>query len=151
MEAKLENFIKDFVFHRVSEVVDLHLKTGVISIQHVSKKGSILLAKLWANILQHPPNYPPDEYPYKQQKNPKTGDDQLFLKAGGVIFTINMKNGALHMQGQYVLEWFCHNFGQLLENFDRRFADGWHYEPSLIEVIKVTRDREALGDYLTGE
>ena len=86
-EARLEKYIKDYVYDKTGESVYLHLEDA-ITISHITKRGSITLAILWANILQHPNNFPPEEYPYSKFYDTPTGGDRLVLKAEGVIFTV---------------------------------------------------------------
>ena len=87
-EARLEKYIKDYVYEKTGESVYLHLEDA-ITISHITKRGSITLAILWANILQHPNNYPPDSYRYNKFYDTPTAADRLLLKADDIIFTVS--------------------------------------------------------------
>ncbi len=129
--SQLEKYIKDFVFHRTAERVHLFLEED-ISVRHVRKKGSITLAMLWANVLQHPNNFPPKQFSYKKQPDAIHGD-RLLLRTDGVSFSVAMATGAFSMKGKYIYDWFTKNFKRLLDNFDPEFLEGWQFDstPSL--------------------
>ena len=65
METAIEQYIRRFVHSKTEEKVELHL-TPDLHIRHAKKKGSILLAVFWANLLQHPNNFPKRKYSYKK-------------------------------------------------------------------------------------
>ena len=65
METAIEQYIRRFVHSKTEEKVELHL-TPDLHIRHAKKKGSILLAAFWANLLQHPNNFPKRKYSYKK-------------------------------------------------------------------------------------
>lgn len=150
-EARLEKYVKDLVLEVVAEKVELHLKGGVITIKHITKKGSILLAKFWANVLQHTRNFPSDMFPYKQVKTAGGDIDKLILKAEDMTFTVYMRTGTLLIQGQYVFEWFTRRFKEVLDHFKPEFHDTWHYVPSPINTGELSEELAALDDYKTGE
>ena len=95
-ESQLEKCIKDFVNTKLAERVELYLKSEII-IKHTTKRGSILLATLWANVLQHPKNFPKDKYEYREiyLTHPAGSSkfDHLVMTAEGVTFTIIMDTG----------------------------------------------------------
>ena len=91
-ESILEKYIKDFIFAKTAEQVDLTLKQA-ISIRTASHRGSIVLATFWANILQHENNFPKQNFPYREEKDKTTGITRLILKAEDVTFTVFMGNG----------------------------------------------------------
>ena len=63
--TELERYMKGFVRSHTGESVELHLTSGV-QIRHTRKKGHTMLAVLWAQVLQHKLNYPPDKHVYTQ-------------------------------------------------------------------------------------
>ena len=95
-ESKLEKCIKDFVLEKTAEKVELYLKSEII-IKHTTRQGSILLATLWANFLQHPKNFPKEKFDYKQVnlKDPEGSSkyDELVMTAEDVTFTVVMDTG----------------------------------------------------------
>ena len=91
-ESKLEKFIKDFVYKKLAERVELTLKDAIY-LHHVCKQGSIVLATFWANVLQHPKNFPKDKFPYQEIADPQHGATKLIGKAEDVTFTVFMANG----------------------------------------------------------
>ena len=63
----IEKEIQEFVFRRTGEQVKLDLGTeGQVSIEHVGHRGSIMLGTFWLKVLQHPNNYPVQQYPYRR-------------------------------------------------------------------------------------
>ena len=91
-ESKLEKYIKDFVYKKLAERVELTLRDSIL-IHHVTKKGSIVLATFWANVLQHPKNFPKEQFPYQEIKDAKHGATKLIGRAEEVTFTVYMANG----------------------------------------------------------
>ena len=65
METNVEQYVRKFVHSKTEEKVELHL-TPNLHIRPVKKRGSILLAVFWANVLQHPNNFPKKKYSYKK-------------------------------------------------------------------------------------
>ena len=124
-ESTLEKYIKDFVEYKCGERVYLRLSDS-IEIHSLAENGSISLASLWANVLQHKANFPPSKYPYRTKK--VEGDEQLVLEACGVRFSVSMASGRLVMRGQFVYDWFTNKFKSLLDNFDIDFARSWVFK-----------------------
>ncbi len=65
METDLERYIREFVWEKAQERVQLHL-TPELHLRHVTRRGATLLAAFWANLLQHYRNYPTDKYRYRK-------------------------------------------------------------------------------------
>ena len=91
-ESRLEKCIKDFVYKKLAERIELTLKNAIF-LHHVTKKGSVVLTTLWANVLQHPKNFPKDRFPYEEVRDTVNGGTKLIGKADDVTFTVYMANG----------------------------------------------------------
>lgn len=148
-QSTLEQYIKDYVFKKTAEKVDLQL-SNAISVKHVTKKGSIILATLWANVLQHPANFPNKTFPYKKLKDKTTGIEKLILKAEEMTLTVFMKTGTLMIQGGCVYEWFKRRFGEILDNYDDEFQKTWAFQRTLVEDLPPAEEDAPLGDPNTG-
>ena len=140
----LEQYIKDFVLEKTAETVELQLRDH-IRVKHVTRKGSTILAILWANVLQHENNFPQGQYEYKKLTD-RSGTQKLILDAHDpeVVFTVNMSNGTLIMQGPYVYEWFTKKFTRLLNQYDEDFALSWHFDVSALDKPSTSNKYEDL-------
>ena len=125
LESMLEKFTKDFVDYKIKEGVYLRLGDS-IEIHSTSKGGSSFLASFWANVLQHRSNYPPIQYRYRQEVI--DGHEHLVLHAPEVSFKVNMFNGCLSMNGDFIYDWFTKKFKRCLDNFDRNFSQSWVFK-----------------------
>ena len=149
-ESKLEQFMKKFVLQKTGETVELFLRDNII-IRHVTKKGSILLASFWANVLQHTDNFPVEKFTYIKLNDKLVREEKLAMSAEGITFAIFMKTGALMLHGEFVYEWFTRRFGDVLDNFDVEFRKTFAFNPTIAPYQEAICEPDVLGDPYTGK
>ena len=89
-ESELEKYVKDFVYKKTSERVELKLKDNV-ELAPCSRKGSINLSMLWVNVLQK--NFPVKSSNYTKGFCKKTCQEMLILSFGHVKFYVYLRTG----------------------------------------------------------
>lgn len=116
-ETAIEKTIKHFVLRRTGDDVYLDLSTpNCICVKHKTQRGSVVLATMWCNVLQHNNNFPVSRYPYKKYYD-ANGFYRLVLVVDGIKITVFMVNGTLMVEGSYVLQWFTQKFESILIAF----------------------------------
>ena len=148
IEVRLENFVKS----KTAEEIYLDIsRPRTVTIRHKAYGGSIALAIFWVNVLQSPNNYPVQQYPYRTLYD-KNSHYKVVLRVDDVTITVNMVNGTLMIQGDFVLDWFLTRFSQVMTAFESEprdpqpVSDGYIKHQLNWEMLKM-KDREILGRY----
>ncbi|XP_067680544.1 uncharacterized protein [Haliotis asinina] len=118
-EPAIERDIRNFVATKIGERVYLYLaEASKVSIRHVRKSGSTLLAIFWIRVLQHENNYPMQQFPYRKlYGSGRSGEDRVILSVDGVKVAVFMSSGTLQITGTYALEWFVDRFRGLMDAY----------------------------------
>ena len=127
-----ERFTRAYVYEQTAERVELHFRNNV-TVRHVTNKGCILLAVLWAKILQHRGNFPNHIYRYDRTHHQVTGHELLrvHIPDTEITFTVTMATGLLTIEGLDVFRWFRNKFLDLLKNYDEELYNKLHPLPPL--------------------
>ncbi|CAD5115598.1 DgyrCDS4558 [Dimorphilus gyrociliatus] len=121
---KLYDFIRAFVFDKTTERVSIWPKTDSIAIKHEhvdQNRGCILLAVFWANVLQHPRNFPVVRFKYRQIRDKQNELHRLILETNLFTASVYMVSGDIIFTGHQVYKWFTEDFQNVLLHYDPNY------------------------------
>ncbi|KAK7504733.1 hypothetical protein BaRGS_00003761, partial [Batillaria attramentaria] len=123
-QPAIEKEIQEFVFTRTGEKVRVDLGTeGQAAIVPVSHHGSTVLGIFWLRVLQHPNNYPPQHYPYRQLYR-AAGKHLVSLRVDTVNIMVCLVTGTLTICGTVALDWFVMRFSGIMTAYTKPPAGG---------------------------
>ncbi|XP_071080430.1 uncharacterized protein [Haliotis cracherodii] len=143
-EPAIERDIRNFVATKTGERVYLYLaETSTVSIRHVRKSGSTVLAIFWIKVLQHQNNYPMQHFPYRKlYGSGRSGEDRVVLSVDGVKLAVFMSSGMLQITGTYALEWFVDRFRGLMAAYTSPIDHPQPLRPTLTDAQESRWKRE---------